>query len=60
MPPAKQSPAIAGAWNALVFSAVAVAMHGDIATKPVGRIGKQFTDADVEHLRNLDQVRDGA
>ena len=56
----KQPPAIAGARNALVLAAVAVAMHGDIAAKPVGRIGEQFADADVERLRDLDQVRDRA
>jgi hypothetical protein len=56
----KQSPAIAGARNALVFAVITVTMHGDIAAQPVGRIGKQFADADVERLRYLDQVRDRA
>src|SRR5436190_6769681 len=46
----KQPPAIAGARNALVFAAVAVAMHGNVAAKPIGRIGEQFTDTDVERL----------
>ena len=56
----KQPPAIAGARNIMVFAAVVVAMHGDIAAQPVWRIGEQFTDADVERLCNLDQVGDRA
>ena len=56
----KQPPAIAGGGNAQVFALVAKAMHGDVAAKLVDGIVEQFADADVERLRNLDQVRNRA